>query len=236
MGMNSNETIHISWIHAGEVDALFMTSVLDLVRHYTKTIGSYNAVQGLGLLTRSRNVAVKFFLEETKDDWMLIVDSDEYIPQRSFKKLIDAADSWKTPIVSGLVFAVLEPFNEKIHPEPCIFIRKQEILSPYYDYKLDSLIEVDAAGTGCLLIHRRVLEKMREDYQDETGADWAWFQDGPAGENLWVGEDISFCKKVVDSGFKIHAHTGAILPHHKGIWISESTYGKWVEDYNTKRF
>lgn len=230
--LRNDETIHISFVHHGEVNAFFMAGVIDIMRQYSTTIGSYNGLQGLGLLAKTRNMAVAHFLDNTKDDWMLIIDSDEYLPIKSFKKLIDAADNWKTPIVSGLVFGVFNPLDANYKPRPSIYKESKEEghFDVYFDYKVDSLMEVAAAGTGCLLIHRRVLEKMREDYQEQTGKDWAWFFDGPVGDNEWLSEDLSFCNRIKESGFKIHAHTGAILPHSKNIWVSEANYIKWLRD------
>jgi hypothetical protein len=232
--LRGDETIHISYVHHGEVNAFFMQGILDILRKYPTTIGSYTGMQGLGLLTKTRNMAVAHFLDETKDDWMLIIDADEYLPISSFKKLIESADNWKVPILSGLVFGVSNPLDANYKPRPCIFKDNESSenvgFDIYYDYKVNTLMEVAAAGTGCLLVHRRVFEQLREEYQEKVGKDWCWFTDGPYGNNDWISEDLSFCKRVKESGFKIHAHTGAILPHSKNIWVSEANYIKWLKD------
>jgi hypothetical protein len=87
-------------------------------------------------------------------------------------------------------------------------------------YPLDSIIEVDAVGTGCLLIHRSVLLDMQQKATPNQGKDWAWFVEG-AIDGIYFGEDLLFSKRLKSMGYKIHAHTGAILPHHKQFWLDE---------------
>jgi hypothetical protein len=88
------------------------------------------------------------------------------------------------------------------------------------------LFEVDAAGTGCLLVHRSVLETMQDKCDTNQGKDWAWFWDGPI-DGEWIGEDLLFCRRVRALGFPIYAHTGAILPHHKSYWLDDRQHDIW---------
>ncbi len=73
------------------------------------------------------------------------------------------------------------------------------------------LQQVDSGGTGCLLIHRRVLEKFREEkvipferYVDEEGI-------------VVLGSDLSFCEKVKEQGFTIWAHYDYPCMHYKEV-------------------
>jgi len=228
--IGDKETVHISWCHGGQVDASFAFSLMDIIRMFPTHVGSYNAIQGIGLLSKSRNVGVKYFLDNTNDDWMFMVDSDQYITPDAFAKLINAADSQEVPFVSGLYFAAYWPKPNELEPVPLIYVNKGEAgVLPYYDYPKDSLVEVYAAGTGCMLIHRSVLEKLRELGAEISGKDWAWFQDGPIEAGKWLSEDLLFCDRVQRAGIKIHAHTGAVMPHHKSMWVTESHYDDWLK-------
>jgi GT2 family glycosyltransferase len=168
---------------------------------------------------------VKQFLE-TKSDWLLMMDSDEQLPVSSFDKLVEAAHEKERPIVAGLVFASFETGYPYPQPVPTIFQDAPEGFLPLNKYDKDSLFEVDAAGTGCLLIHRSVLEKMRDEADEHQGQDWCWFWDGPIHGN-WIGEDLQFCRRVRSLGFPIYAHTGAILPHSKNYWLDERQHDIW---------
>jgi hypothetical protein len=217
--MRIDETIHISWANHGVVDSSFAISLLDIVRLYPDQINSYNSIYGLGLLAKTRNLMVKHFLDGTKEDWLFMVDSDEFITTKAFSLLTNVADKDKAPIISGLCFGNGSQFD--IDPSPCIFIIQDGLLVPFRDYPEDSVVEIEAAGTGCLLIHRSVLEKIRE---GATDPDWAWFQDGPTGNNTWVSEDLTFSARVAEAGYQMLAHTGAVFPHHKAIWITDAHF------------
>ena len=85
----------------------------------------------------------------------------------------------------------------------------------------DEVIEIDAAGTGCLLVHRSVIEKFRaeSDPVHQQGK-WGFFQDMPL-HGQWVGEDLLFSLRAKGFGFKIFAHTGVQLAHERRYWLSK---------------
>lgn len=224
--MKSKETVHIAYPHSGEVDAFFAHGMMQLCKTYPNQIGSFNNVLGLGLLSKSRNIIVQTFLDNTTDDWLLMIDSDEYLSPENFQKLIDTADKDQLPFVCGLYFAANHPTPSELQPVPLIFVMTEEGVQPYFDYPRDTVVEIYAAGTGCMLIHRSVLEKMRKRYS-EYGPDWCWFQDGPLYPNRWLSEDLTFCDRVQNLGIKMVAHTGVVLPHHKTMWVMESHYLAW---------
>jgi GT2 family glycosyltransferase len=181
------------------------------------------------LLSKQRNRVVKQFLDGTKSDWLLLIDSDEQLSLEAFDKLLETAHDKERPVVAGLVFAGFgiegAPYPK---PVPAIFQDAPEGFLPLYKYDKDSVFEIDAAGTGCLLIHRSVLEKMRETADKNQGPDWCWFWDGPVDGN-WIGEDLLFCRRIRALGFPIYVNTGAILPHQKSYWLDERHHQLWKD-------
>ena len=227
--IGKDEKVHIAFVHADIVDAQFCFSMMDICYRFSERIGSINIFNGLGLLAKSRNVAVKNFLENTTDDWLFFTDTDQYVTLEAFDKLLMSIDKEEKPIVAALVFAGFREGLE-LRPVPAIFKMTEDMgMQPYYDYQKDSLIEIFACGTGCFIVHRSVLEKLREVGTEQFGADWCWFQDGPIQGNMWLSEDLMFCYRLQSAGIKIHAHTGALIPHKKEQWVTEKDYSAWYE-------
>jgi hypothetical protein len=221
-----DETIHIVWAHHGEIDNGFAISLLDLVTKSGRNL-TYNSMRGLGLLAKTRNMLVKTFLDDTTADWLFMVDGDEFASLDSFEKLARAADAEKVPIISGLCFGNKSPVD--LEPSPCIFIfNETKTFTPYYEYPEDKVVPIAAAGAGCLMIHRSVLEAVRKQEEEISGKDWAWFQDGPAGHNTWLSEDLMFSLRVVAAGYQMYAHTGAVFPHHKDVWLTDKHYKQFM--------
>lgn len=114
-------------------------------------------------------------------DYLMFIDDDMVVPSDCIDIfLIDSKD-----IVGGIFFKPSKPI------EPLIF-RKSDCgeVVPYYDYPRNSLFEVDAIGTGLLMIKTDVLKQM--------------------AKPIWVGsadpsyaEDINFCRRAKESGFSI---------------------------------
>lgn len=219
--MKSSHRVCIGMVNNGTIDALLAMDLIHIAREKNGHFDHMVQVGNVGLTTRSRNVVVKTFLETTDSDWLLMIDSDERLSLDAWHKLIDAAHDKDRPIVSGLVFAAFFDSEDSLRPVPTIYRMDPERgLEAIDDYPIDELIEVDAVGTGCLLIHRSVLLDMQKQATPNQGANWAWFVEG-AIDGTYFGEDLLFSKRLKSMHYKIFAHTGAILPHHKQFWLDE---------------
>jgi hypothetical protein len=229
--MDLREKITIGVCSPGQWHAMFATSIIDIARSQSQ-LGQLISLEGSGVISRLRNQVVATFLEKTTDDWLLQIDTDQIITVENFKKLVAAADKDERPIVSGIVHAAWDTQNVYPEPVPCVFkIGEDTGLYAMHEYPEESIVEIDAAGTGCLLIHRRVFEKMRE-HQDKVneGDLWCFYRDMPINQ-AWVGEDIFFSIRVKAMGFKMFAHTGVQLPHKRSYWLTREhhkDYGKYV--------
>jgi len=219
--MKSSHRVCIGMVNNGTIDALLAMDLIHVAREKNGHFDHMVQVGNVGLTTRSRNVVVKTFLETTDADWLLMIDSDERLSLDTWHKLIDAAHDKDRPIVSGLVFAAFFDDNDGLRPVPTIYhMDSEKGLQPIDAYPEDQLIEVDAVGTGCILIHRSVLLDMQKQATPNQGSNWAWFVEG-AIDGTYFGEDLLFSKRLKSMGFPIYAHTGAILPHHKQFWLDE---------------
>lgn len=218
--MKTKDKVAIGWCDPGVVDGEFAVNLTLLGQERRDRIGTILRVEGSALISRQRNELVTNFLDNTTDTWLLMVDADEVLTTATFDKLVAAAHDKDRPIVGGLYFGAWD--NDGLIPTPVpIMFRMQGMkYATIHDYPADTLIDVDAAGTGCLLIHRRVFEAFRADATEDEGPNWCFFQDGPVAGS-WHGEDMLFCLRARAAGFPIVVHTGATLPHRKRFWMTE---------------
>jgi cellulose synthase/poly-beta-1,6-N-acetylglucosamine synthase-like glycosyltransferase len=137
-------------------------------------------------------------------DWVLFIDDDVLPKKDALIKLI-ALDK---DIVSGVYFARQQP-----HWPQVFKVNKEngERYDPIWEWKKDGPYEIDAAGAGFLLVKREVFNKVSLPWfkceQDETG-------------RRSRGEDMYFCRKAKEAGFKIWVDPSVVLSH-----ISDSFIG-----------
>lgn len=214
--MRERDKVTIGWIDPGVVDGKFALSIASVFYHRGSRVDALMRVESSGLLSRGRNELVANFLKGDAQ-WLLMVDSDEVLEVETFDKLVATAHDVSHPIVAGLYFGA---WPGEYYPTavPLIFrANPNSTFDSIVDYPPNSVIPVDSAGTGCLLIHRSVLEKIRAEATAHEG-DWCWFRDMPVN-GAWFSEDHFFCARARALGFKLHAHTGATLPHRKQFWL-----------------
>lgn len=216
----------------GTVNGAFAYQLIQIALSRSSVLGPFVRVKGSGLLSRQRNNMVRQFLDETKSDWLLMIDSDELLSVANFDRLISTAHDKERPVVAGLVFASFgSPADLYPSPVPSIFQDAPEGFLPLNKYPKNTLLQVDAAGTGCLMVHRSVLERMRETADDHQGPNWAWFCDGPIN-GQWIGEDLLFSRRIRSLGFPIFVDTGVVLPHQKNFWMDERHHDEWLRNQN----
>jgi hypothetical protein len=86
------------------------------------------------------------------------------------------------------------------------------------------LIEVDSTGTAGMLIHRRVFDALEP----------PWFWHGEGKDGFYLADDIFFCARAREAGFKIHVDTSTVIshlavlevaPHFNGAWTTKLSVG-----------
>jgi GT2 family glycosyltransferase len=219
--MRSRDQVAIGWLDPGHVDGMFALSVANVYAQRRDRIEALIRVEAGGLLSRGRNELVARFMETTTAQGLLMVDSDEQLGLDTFDKLAAAVHDKERPIMAGLYFGA---WPGDLYPTamPLIFRRVPDSTRflPVTDYPADQVIEIDSAGTGCLMIHRSVFEAFQSEATAHEGKTWCWFRDMPVNGD-WFSEDHFFCARAQELGYRLHAHTGAILPHRKRLWLTE---------------
>lgn len=156
-------------------------------------------------ITKARNLLVQRFLEGDAE-WAFFWDTDMSCSPDALERLLQVADEVDAKIVGGLYVLVGQ---ETIEPHLYQLVDGQ--FHRMKDYPENTVLEVAATGTGCLLIHRDVFEHMRR----ESDHDFCWFAEGVVS-GQWLGEDISFCLRARALGYKVWVDTATQFGHIKG--------------------
>lgn len=234
--MRTRDKVQMGFIDGGQVESQFCADLFTIALGRTERIDGLLRVGG-HLLSRQRNELVSSFLDKTATPWLLMVDTDHRVPPAAFDKMIAAAHEVSAPVVSALCFAAYPPKPGDLYPTPVPAIYRHAPsgqYQPIHEYPRDALIKVDATGTGCLLMHRAALEKVREDRPEGMSPQWCFFIDGPVGED-WYSEDLSFMRRLEAADVPIHTHTGAILPHLKTYTLSDAHHARHMEELAHER-
>ena len=150
---------------------------------------------GIDIATNRRNI-VRSTLNHGGFEWVFFVDDDMVFRPDHLMGLLEH----DVPIVASLYLNRTPPFYAMAFGEKTT----DALLNPVWvPVSLDGapeegLAEVVAAGTAGMLVRREVFEAIEEG---------TWFiQDG-------TSDDIAFCERVIDAGFKIWLDLGARMGH-----------------------
>lgn len=190
----------------------------------------FETVAGAGFITNARNTLVRKFLEqpdENRADWLLFLDDDQVYPETLLEYLMAAADQVERRIIAVPVWRFISKDDGPVRVTHNVFdvdelgniIEWTEPLPP------NSLVQVAAVGTGCMLVHRSVFEETRQlAIANGKGAKWCWFmQQVYLPADVCEGEDIWFCRMAAAAGIPVFVHTFTTLQHAKTVMLQGPT-------------
>lgn len=191
--------------------------------------GELRALTGSGGIPANRNKIVRGFLDSTRGEWLLFIDTDMGFAADTLDRLVASADPAKRPVMGGLCFAGVRDkagsaatplYAERFKVVPTVYEyvdTGDEIgFRPIPDYPRDQVTEVAGTGAACLLIHRSALDKVRANHGD------AWFDPmthptALKGQPRTFSEDLSFCVRLAACGIPVHVDTAVKTTHEKGM-------------------
>lgn len=147
---------------------------------------------------RNRNQTARLCLEGGYD-YLLTIDHD-VVPKCNPLDLV--------PLDLDAVCLAVPQWNMSDPKFPIYFVAMDRVPEGYREHKTkDGLQEVDAVGTGCLLVSRRVLERVKAPFVRQ------WDEDGFDTRGL----DFFFSEKAKMEGFKLYCHYGYVADHFKEV-------------------
>ena len=233
-----NGRVTVAHLSPGNWQACFGASLIDLLfydlssnqRIVSHKYGHLHKEAGADNVYAGRNKCVQVVLDESESEWLAFIDSDMGFAPDTVDRLIAAADPTKRPVVGALCFAQKSDgagpmFARRYKASPTLYRMADtgdEVgFVPMFDYPRDELVEVDGTGAACVLVHRRVLEKVRDRFGD------TWFDHipKPKGDGKF-GEDLSFCLRLKACDVPMFVDTSVQTTHDKGgVFYDEESYG-----------
>jgi hypothetical protein len=159
----------------------------------------------------ARNEIVEWALKNNAT-YIFFVDDDVILPPFAAQRLGYLLDTRGPKLFpdSKIAVACGIYFSKEELTTPVIY--KQNGEGAYWNWKLEDIFEVESAGTGCMMIRTEVFRHLEKPYF-KTVEEYIKTPEGQIGLQKMT-DDIYFCKKVNEAGFKILAHGGVICGHY----------------------
>jgi len=137
-------------------------------------------------------------------------DDDIVLPSETIERLLQH----DRDIVTGLYFKRLAPYTPVVYDKE----NDKRQYRSFVDYPDDGrLIDVKAAGLGCMLI--------KLDVFDSIVSDWfRWGESRGSNKDLFVGEDIWFCEQARQAGFRVYLDSGLKCGHVGELVVTEKMF------------
>lgn len=173
--------------------------------------------------TRNDIARCKFgeFLVNSNYTHLVMLDSDhvhhEFIVQRLARWFRAYPDEVR--VCGGLNFRRGAPYD------PCAFVDPGDGAFRRMAQWSRGAIEVDALGSGSMMIHRSVFEQLPH----ENGN--PWFGYDYADVAGWPGTDMWFSRRCREAGIALWCDTTTVSPHVGDKLIDETTYRAWLQEH-----
>lgn len=167
----------------------------------------------------ARNGMVEEFLK-TDCDVLWFLDSDVVPMVDCWDSLLKYQEEWDLGACPYPVFMTPAGLNS---PQVVFTIYKGRGSKGYAmaQLPLTGVDYVDGAGTGCMMIKRHVIEKLSKPYFE--------FKYDETNRQMTVGEDLGFCMKVNELGYKFFIDYSTVASHHKSVNLAD--VADYARDY-----
>jgi len=202
--------------YGGQMTQPFVMSLIETLQT-APFVGTIDFVVNDSLVSRARNTLAARFLASPYQ-YMLFLDVDLQFKPEHIARLWLHATQKERKIVCG-IYAM-----KKLTPRFVANWIPGEVPDE------NGAVKVSESGTGCMLIHRSVFEKMRDampeiEYSTDSNhvsgggvKEWDFFAVGPykhkdTGLVRYLSEDWMFCQRARDIGIDVWADTNIQIRH-----------------------
>lgn len=199
----------VGYAHMGMVHEAFMSSLCQMLRadsNVRSMIGESSCN-----LPLNRNIILQRFLDtpETMGEWILFLDTDIRFPPYTAAVMVKVAVETKADIVAV-------PYQLTNGCSTFGTVAKSGGYHTQGAFMYDRAYLIDAAGTGCMMISRDMLRRMKAAYaRYEPWPFCGYDRIEINGKPEYESDDYSLCHRAKDLGARIVGYTGVVLSHMK---------------------
>jgi len=211
MEKNKRPKVMVNILNMGEIRAGTETDMIRWMREYSDRYEFEFFLPSARPIPNNRNQIVTRFL---KGDWdyLFMLDDDNYPIKNPFRLL-----EHDKPVVGG-VYPGRGTMGVHFHVYKFGPDFPKKIFFKHYDPdEREGLRKVDAIATGCILIKRWVLEKMRSTPGYEAPFEDLFNENG----ELITNDDMAFCIKCHELGIDVWADWDLLCDHFKTVSLLE---------------
>lgn len=159
------------------------------------------SVMASASVTENLNAVIRQLRDE--DEWVWVLGDDHTWLSGCLMTLLETMDD--NPEIDILVPLVVKrnpPWHLVVFHEAGIYEDGMPRWQPYTWEEIPETgpFEIDAAGSAGMLVRREVLDTMGDPWFENSG-------------NVILNEDVMFCKKARDLGFRVFATADATMGH-----------------------
>lgn len=185
------------------------------------------------LITRARNEMVRYFLDETHDDYLMFIDADISFPEDGIYRLLEHKKDIccgvypKKNIYWAKIKEAAKRGEQDIEKFGASYVLNSVDGKDSFETNEEGLIEVFHGGTGFMLIHRSVFKKLRNKVptyrttmitnpvtgQFTSPITKEFFGISITPHGLLLSEDYHFCDLWTKEGGQIFADPTINLSH-----------------------
>jgi hypothetical protein len=221
--MSKKTKIYLGIPSRGERSDLQMYVLRDLEKLYADKIELVYPAQCTHRMFHdfARNEVVKEFLQ-TDCDILWFLDSDIAPPTHVLDLVTKHGEHWE---LAGAPYPVFMTPDGYKGPQVVMCVYNQGAKGLHAAaVPTKGTAFVDGLATGCIFIKRGVIEQLQEPYFE--------FKYDPKSRIITEGEDLGFCRKVNDLGYKFFTDYSMVCKHYKQVDLLD--VNNYATDYSNQ--
>lgn len=206
---------YVSFLSGGLCDHQFVGSLLAMYRTDTPLIAGEIHAESSPRIASTRNDITSTFLRTNDAQWLLMLDADITFEPNLLRRLLQSASQADAKIMGGLYF--LGGHGQGFRPN--LLVNDGEMARSVDNYP-EGIVQVNATGAGCLLVHRDVFTTIERKIGDTV---FPWFAESQYNGKPY-GEDVTFCERAARCGYATYVDTTVKCGHRKTMTVTERTF------------